>query len=133
MRAGMMAAVLWTLPMAATAQDVPKDIAAHFRKTRGEVLDIQVFRGDYSGDGKADALVFVSYPQPGGNAVGLEVSLFVARGGRLVHDGPVPDLFGTDPRDVVIVPGRIEVTTTVLLPDEPRCCPTGTQRFRITP
>ncbi|SER82511.1 hypothetical protein SAMN04490244_103131 [Tranquillimonas rosea] len=46
---------------------------------------------------------------------------------------PVSGLFGTRPRDAAFLSDRIEVTTTMPQPGEPRCCPTGTARWRIDP
>lgn len=45
--------------------------------------------------------------------------------------GPVADLFGAEPHDPRFLADRIEVTTTMPRPGDPRCCPTGTARWAI--
>ena len=99
----------------------------------GNIEDVQVFEGDFTGDGADDAIAFIYHAAVGGNAVYLDVSLFESVGGQLVHKGVVDEIFGSDPRDVSISPGLIEVTMTVLRPGEPRCCPTGETRYTIRP
>jgi hypothetical protein len=36
-----------------------------------------------------------------------------------------------EPRDVTFLPDRIELTTTMPKPEDPRCCPTGTASWSI--
>jgi hypothetical protein len=45
--------------------------------------------------------------------------------------GPVSELFGQQPRDPRFLADRIEVTTTMPAPGDPRCCPTATARWSI--
>jgi hypothetical protein len=45
---------------------------------------------------------------------------------------PIEEFFGVSPRDVRFSPGRIEVTTSVLMPDDPRCCPSGEKTFVLS-
>ncbi|MEO1238725.1 MAG: hypothetical protein AAFW64_03505 [Pseudomonadota bacterium] len=76
------------------------------------------------------ALGFYYYiPPGGGNAVRLSVGYFQRTrvGFSLVR--PVTGLFGHNPRDAVFSGPTIEVTTTMLRPGEPRCCPTGQARW----
>jgi len=97
----------------------------------GEVYEpIEIFQGDFTGDGVADALAWVLYPS-GGNSDFLRVALFRGESGRLVHHRNVDDVFGAEPRDVVFAPGRITLTTTMPRPDDPRCCPTGSRDWVI--
>lgn len=91
---------------------------------------IAIFRGDFTGDGAADALAWVLYPS-GGNSNFLRVELFRDETGRLVHHRSVDDVFGSEPRDVVFVPGRITLTSTMPRPGDPRCCPSGSQDWVI--
>ena len=67
----------------------------------------------------------------GGNAVLLNVGLFRREGAGWIFAGRVEGLFGHGPKDASFPPGRIEVTTTVLKPGEPRCCPTGVARWSV--
>jgi hypothetical protein len=45
--------------------------------------------------------------------------------------GTVSGLFGQSPTDAAFGPGHVDVTTIMLGPDEPRCCPTLPARWRI--
>lgn len=45
--------------------------------------------------------------------------------------GVVQGLFGQQPRDPAFAPGYMDLTTTMLGPNEPRCCPTLATRWRI--
>ncbi|GMU45221.1 MAG: hypothetical protein AMXMBFR26_00030 [Porticoccaceae bacterium] len=97
----------------------------------GDVYEpIEIFQGDFSGDGVADVLAWVLYPS-GGNSDFLQVALFRGESGRLVHHRNVDDVFGAEPRNVVFASGRITLTTTMPRPDDPRCCPTGSQDWVI--
>lgn len=122
-------------PSATTARSaaaLPEPVRAYAAARYGEAIDIRVFPGDFTGDGRADAVAFIYYPS-GPNNFSLDVSLFEARDGRLAHRRRVQNVFGTEPRDVVIAPGRITVTTTTLAPGDPRCCPTGSTRYEFEP
>ena len=99
----------------------------------GNTERIDVFEGDFTGDGADDAVAFIYHAAVGGNAVYLDVSLFDSEGGQLVHKLVVQDVVGSNPRDVTISPGLIEFTMTVPKPGEPRCCPTGEKRYTVRP
>lgn len=64
-------------------------------------------------------------------SVSLHSAVFTKSGDQWVMALPVRGLFGVGPRDPVWFDDRMEVTTTVLLPGEPRCCPTGTGVWSI--
>ncbi|AWM86804.1 hypothetical protein C4E04_08755 [Microvirga sp. 17 mud 1-3] len=102
------------------------------REELQEPDQVNVFYGDLTGQGTKDAISFVYSPIEGANGMGLSVWVWRDRNGayELARDAS-NDIFGQDPRDVQFVPGRISVTTTVLKPGEPRCCPTGTKTFTI--
>ena len=127
--AGLTAPVAAIEPLPTT----PPEVQAYVDGTYGSSLQVCVFSGDFTGDGVPDAIAFIYFPFLGGNSFGLDVSLFDGHGGGLVHTRMVDDVFGMDPRDVAIEPGRISVTTTTLNPRDPRCCPTGETRFEIKP
>lgn len=46
--------------------------------------------------------------------------------------GPVEGLFGQSPRDAVFGPTYVDLTTIMLGPNEPRCCPTMPVRWRVS-
>lgn len=100
-------------------------------QTGGDLIDgPTIFRGDFSGDGAADALVYYLTPL-GGNNFSVNWALFRAEGGALtflrMHEG----VYGTEPRDVVFAPGQITLTTTMPREGDARCCPTGSQQWTI--
>ena len=79
-----------------------------------------------------EAVVFLYYTYAtGGNAVGLLVGYFTKVQGTWAFQGPVTELFGLKPRELAFEPEGIYLTTTVLLPGEARCCPTGVARWQI--
>ncbi|WP_226779334.1 hypothetical protein [Oceaniglobus trochenteri] len=75
----------------------------------------------------------VVYPVIVGSAgsTGISVGVFNRSGSGWGMTTSVPGLFGLDPREHVILPDRIEVTTTMQGPGEPRCCPTLPVRWII--
>jgi len=91
---------------------------------------VQTFFGDFTGDGVADALAWVLFSS-GGNSDMLTVALFRNEGGRMVYHRSADDVFGAEPRNIVFAPGRITLTSTMPQPDDPRCCPTGSQDWVI--
>lgn len=103
---------------------------AHEQHGHNVYEPVQVFYGDYTGDGVDDALAWILYPS-GGNSDFLDVALFHNKNGRLVFDRSINNVFGGNPRDVVFTPEQITLTTTVHKQDEPRCCPTGERQWVI--
>jgi hypothetical protein len=91
---------------------------------------VSTFFGDYSGDGREDALL-VAYYDMGGSGAGVGMALFRNRDGRMTHERDVEDVFGMEPRDVRFSPGRIMLTTTMPGPDDPHCCPTQPREWVI--
>jgi hypothetical protein len=75
----------------------------------------------------------VHYPPNrfGGNSVGITVGLFARAADGWRFAGLVEGLFGMDPRAPAFLGPRIELTTTTLRPNDPRCCPTGETRWSI--
>ena len=90
---------------------------------------VDVFFGDFTGDGAPDALAWVLYGS-GGNSAMLDVALFRNEGGRMVYYRSA-EAYGDTPRNVVITNGRITLTSTMPRPGDPRCCPTGSQDWTI--
>lgn len=103
---------------------------AHEQHGHNVYQPIQIFYGDFTGDGMDDALAWILYPS-GGNSDFLDVALFRYENGQLSYYRSVDNVFGGNPRNVVITPGQITLTTTMHKPDEPRCCPTGERQWVI--
>ncbi|MBF9035335.1 hypothetical protein HKCCE2091_13905 [Rhodobacterales bacterium HKCCE2091] len=96
--------------------------------------------------GDSGATLFPDHPDPaqattavgfhyfpnrsGGNSFSIAVGVFRRGDGGWTYAGPV-EVFGTDPRDPAFAPGRFEITTTMLGPNEPRCCPTLAMRWIV--
>lgn len=91
---------------------------------------VDIFYGDFSGDGAPDALAF-GYFQMGGSGAGLSVALFRNQAGRMTFARAVDDVYGMEPRDVAFSTGQITLTTTMPRPGDPHCCPTGSQNWTI--
>lgn len=94
------------------------------------VQPVQAFYGDFTGDGVSDALAWVLYTS-GGNSMSLDVALFRNEGGATRYYRSAANVFGGDPRNVVFAPGRVTLTSTMPRPEDPRCCPTGSQDWII--
>lgn len=92
---------------------------------------VDIFYGDFSGDGAFDALAF-GYFQMGGSSAGLSVTLFSNQAGRMTFVRIVDEVFGMEPRDVAFSTGQITLTTTVPRAGDPHCCPTGSQQWTIS-
>jgi hypothetical protein len=110
-----------------------KSIQAQIKREDLSDPEVHVFYGDLTGQGTKDAISFVYSPIKGGNGVGLSVWVWHDHNGvyQLARNADTDDVVGQDPRNVKFSPGRISVTTTVLKPGEPRCCPTGAKTFTI--
>ena len=91
---------------------------------------MQIFHGDFTGDGADDALAWV-LSAGGRNADFLDMVLFRNETGRLVYYHSAADVFGSEPCKLVFVPGRITLTLTMPRPGEPPRCPTGPQDWTI--
>ncbi|WP_274630827.1 hypothetical protein [Arvimicrobium flavum] len=90
------------------------------------------FYGDFTGDGGEDAVVFV-YSDIAGAAgnFDLKVALFAGADGAYRFLGYASEVYGVEPRDAAFSKGLVEITTTMPQPGDPRCCPTGSQRYAI--
>lgn len=91
---------------------------------------VEIFYGDFTGDGAPDAFAWVLFAM-GGSGAGLDVPLFRNEDGRMIYMRSAGDVFGSEPRDVRFETGRITLTTTMPQPDDPHCCPTGSQDWTI--
>ncbi|MDX2236589.1 MAG: hypothetical protein NW203_03405 [Hyphomonadaceae bacterium] len=108
-------------------------IGAWARARHGDLVfdPIEIFYGDFTGDGAADAMAWI-YFSSGGNSASLDVALFRNVGGRMTYLRSEDAVYGETPRNVRFAPGRITLTTTMPRPGDPRCCPTGSQSWTIT-
>lgn len=91
-----------------------------------------VFYGDLSGRGTNDAVALLYHPT-GGNSDEITQWLFrdTGSGYRRSTARRLGEVFGIDPRNVKLSPGRIEITMTVMNPGDPRCCPTGEKTYIV--
>jgi hypothetical protein len=79
-----------------------------------------------------EALAVTYFEVPGGgNSARISSGYFVLTNTGWSLARPLSGLFGGSPRDVTFLPDRIELTTTMPKPGDPRCCPTGTGRWSV--
>lgn len=99
--------------------------------TGGNMIgDPEIFYGDFSGDGAADALVHYLTPL-GGSGFNVNWALFRNESGTMTFVRREEAVYGTEPRDVVFANGSITLTTTMPREGDPHCCPTGSQNWTI--
>ena len=113
--------------------DAAATIEAEIRRNDvGAPVMAHVFYGDMTGIGTEDAIAFLYHPS-GGNSDVLITWIWrdTENGYELARAPSIEEVFGLDPRNVRFSPGRIEVTTTVMKPGDPRCCPSGEQTFNL--
>lgn len=79
---------------------------------------------------RALGVIYVHVPGSAGT-VGLHAGLFAPASGAWAKTQDVTGLAGMEPRNVVFHADRVELTTTTLGPDDPRCCPTQEVRWRV--
>ena len=75
-------------------------------------------------------VVYEHIPGSAGNVV-IATGIFIKQANAWVFAGDVDGFYGNDPRDVAFSQGYVDVTTTLLGPNEPRCCPTLPSRWRV--
>ena len=77
--------------------------------------------------------VGVTYTEIEGAAGNVNINTGYFAGGpqAFALAGPVLELYGENPRDPRFLEDRIELTTTMPNPGDPRCCPTGTAVWSI--
>jgi hypothetical protein len=83
---------------------------------------------------RAREAIGIIYPVIVGAAgnTGIVVGHFTRIEAGFTRDAIVTKLFGYSPRDARFFPDHIEVTTDVLGPNDPRCCPTVAQVWSIS-
>ena len=100
----------------------------------GQYFEVSFWLPDSTDPAQAQQVIGVVYPVISGAAgnTGIAVGHFVrVTGGGWRLGGVVRDLFGQNPRDARFAPGSVQITTTMLGPNEPRCCPTLPVRWQI--
>jgi hypothetical protein len=98
----------------------------------GYLSSSKILTGDFTGDNKDDALAFFMHScAQCGNSERIFVALFRNENGHFRFYREAPGVFGADPRQATFSTGSISVTTTMPKPDDPRCCPSGQQRWTI--
>lgn len=80
---------------------------------------------------RALGIVYEYIPGSAGNT-SIAVGLYQRTTTGWGFVGPVEGLFGQSPRDAAFGSTHIDLTTTMLGPNEPRCCPTLPVRWRIS-
>lgn len=111
-------------------QPVPPDILAAVA-AQGQPDNVRAWSGDFTGDGVPDAMVQVARAMGGGNAYTLDYLLFQGGPGGYVWTGSAELVGAIQSAD--IAPGRIDLVMTVMLPGDPRCCPSGRTTVRVLP
>ena len=83
---------------------------------------------------RAIGVLYVEIPGAAGN-FNVAAGVFGRNGSGWQLLKPVPELFGTDPRDPrwegAPAPTRVILTTTMPKDGDPRCCPTGEAHWSI--
>jgi len=114
--------------------DAAAAIGAEIRKGDfGDPVEAHVFYGDLTGTDTNDAIAFLYHPS-GGNSYVLTTWIWrhTESGYTLAKAPSIEEVFGFEPRGVKFSTGQIEVTTTVMNPGDPRCCPTGEKTFSLS-
>lgn len=78
----------------------------------------------------AIGVVYEHIPGSAGNT-GIATGVFVRQENGWFFAGPVEGMFGQSPRDVAFSQNHVDVTTSLVGPNDPRCCPTLATRWRI--
>lgn len=79
---------------------------------------------------RALGVVYEYIPGSAGNT-GIATGHYIRTQAGWQFSGRIAGLFGQSPRDPAFGQGFVDVTTTMLGPNEPRCCPTLPVRWRI--
>jgi hypothetical protein len=127
--APILAAVTLALaPVLASAQALPQATEAQVAAALGATPDY--FDLFWAASPDQDVALAITHYPGGGNSAMIGAGLFRIDNGKMSLIGPV-EIFGETPRDVKFSKGRIEVTTTMPKPGDPRCSPTGAARWTI--
>jgi hypothetical protein len=88
---------------------------------------------DHGDPAQATRGLGIAYEHIPGSASGFDIALgyYVRTAAGWAMAGPVQSVYGQSPRDPAWTPTTLEITTTMLGPNEPRCCPSVPVRWRI--
>lgn len=78
----------------------------------------------------AIGLVYEYIPGSAGNS-GIATGAFIRQANGWAFAGKVDGMFGQQQRDAAFSEGFVDVTTTMLAPNDARCCPSVPTRRRI--
>ncbi|MCB2137636.1 MAG: hypothetical protein KDE08_17100 [Rhodobacteraceae bacterium] len=121
----------------AFAQDLSRwgDIEAFLIEalSPGEEIAAYAWLPDNPDPDLANEAIGVVYPVLVGAAgnTGIAAGHFYRFKDEMELNSLVTNLFGYDPRDARFFADRIEITTNVLGPNDPRCCPSKVQVWRL--
>lgn len=135
MKALLLSAVIGVAGLSATAEGWGNlDALLFSHLTRSGSAEASYWLPNSNDPAQATAAFGVVYEHIAGSAgnTTIAVGLFLRpSGSQWGFAGPVADLFGHNPRDVVFEGGFAMMTTTMPGPNDPRCCPTVPTRWRI--
>jgi hypothetical protein len=110
-----------------SAGDIARMLVTELSPTRS-MESGQWFTSAPSGAGSRGlGIIYVHVPGSAGT-VSIHAALFTNSGAEWLKNRDVTGLFGYSPRDATFYPDRVELTTTTLGPNDPRCCPTKLTR-----
>lgn len=117
------------LALLLAAPAAAEDVGALLSRTLGANGVQYVWLPDSADPAAVTEAIGVAYLEIPGAAGNVDIAVGYYRGGTFV--GPVRELYGQEPRDPRFLPDRIEMTTTMPGPNDPRCCPTATAKWSI--
>jgi hypothetical protein len=123
LRAFAAAAAVLASPAAA------EDVGALLSRTLGADAVEYVWLPDSADPASVTEAVGIAYLEIPGAAGNVDIAVGYYRGGAFV--GPVREVYGQSPRDPRFLPERIEITTAMPGPNDPRCCPTQAATWAI--
>ena len=104
-----------------------QDVEALMAESLGANPLASYWRPDNPDPAAATEAIGVEYIEIEGAAGNFKIfpGYFQKGGDGFAFIGEVTELYGSEPRDPGFLGDRIELTTTMPKPDDPRCCPTG--------
>ncbi|MDD9716965.1 hypothetical protein PVW48_09430 [Dinoroseobacter sp. PD6] len=134
-RAALIAALLALTPPAAAQQgwgDLDGLLRAQLLPPQASLVGA-FWLPDHADPGQARRALGIAFFEVanGGNSTNIATGYFLGTGAGWAFANPVSGLFGQGPRDVVYYDDRVELTTTMPNPGDPRCCPTGEARWSV--
>ncbi|WP_299722938.1 hypothetical protein [uncultured Tateyamaria sp.] len=129
----LLALVICVAPLRAQEGWPDLDVLLGSTLAPGGQFEVSFWLPDAADPAQARQAIGVVYPIIVGAAgnTGIAVGHFVRVEGGWAYAGLIGNLFGHNPRDAAFLPGAVQLTTTMLGPNEPRCCPTLPVRWQI--